>query len=82
MDGHNNGIVASERPTFKTWEAVVRWARGKIEQSAPRGGDGENGSALWLDQQPPDWRPDFGGVPITPIEKGGPEHRFGVQVAG
>ncbi len=82
MDGHNNRIVASERPAFKTWEDVVRWARAKIEESASQNGDGEEGRALWLEKQPAAWHPDFENVPITPIEKGGPEHRFGVQVAG
>jgi hypothetical protein len=45
MDGHNNRIVASERPEFNTWEDVVRWARAKILESAPRNGDGEAGRA-------------------------------------
>jgi hypothetical protein len=82
MDGYNNSIVTRERPAFKTWEDVVRWARAKIVESASHKGDGEEGRALWLEKQPADWRPDFENVPITPIEKGGPEHRFGAQVAG
>ena len=82
MDQTNNRIVANERPSFATWEDVVRWARAKIEQSASQYGDGEDGRALWLDKQPADWRPAFKNVPITPIEKGGPEHRFGAMVAG
>jgi hypothetical protein len=82
MDGHNNRIVASERPTFKTWEDVARWARGKIQESAPHDGDGGEGRTLWFDKQPADWRPDLENAPITPIEKGGPEHRFGAKVAG
>jgi hypothetical protein len=82
MDHHNNGIVASEGPAFKTWEDVIRWARAKIEESALRNGDGEQGRALWLEKQIPGWRPDFRGVPMTPIEKSGPEHRFGAHVAG
>jgi hypothetical protein len=82
MDQHNNGIVARERPAFKTWEDVVRWARAQIERSASRNRDGEEGRALWLEKQPANWRPNLENVPITPIEKGGPEHRFGARVAG
>jgi hypothetical protein len=82
MDGHNDRIVASERPTFKTWEDVARWARGKIQESAPHHGDVGDGRALWFDKQPADWRPDLENVPITPIEKGGPAHRFDAKVAG
>jgi hypothetical protein len=70
-DQRNNGIVARERPESKTWEDVVRWARAKIQESAARDGDGEEGRALWLEKQPATWRPNFNDVPITPIQKGG-----------
>ena len=53
-----------------------RLARGKIIEAAPHDGDGEDGRALWYGKQPSDWRPDFANVPIIPIEKGGPEHRY------
>jgi hypothetical protein len=82
MDQHNNRIVARERPEFTTWEDVVRWARAKIEESVLHNGDGEGGRALWLEKQSADWRPDFEELPITPIEKGGPEHRYGAKLAG
>jgi hypothetical protein len=78
MDQHNNSLVGREWPAFGTWEDVVRWARAEILESAPRNGDGEEGRALWLDKEPADWRPNFENIPITPIEKGGPEHSFGV----
>ncbi|MGH6898997.1 MAG: hypothetical protein ACREJ5_21035 [Geminicoccaceae bacterium] len=76
MDRTNNAIVVNERPHFETWEDVVRWARAKIVQSAKYNGDGEDGRAAWYEKQPKTWRPDFKEVPITPIEKGGPEYRY------
>jgi hypothetical protein len=57
------------KPHFETWEDVVRWARAKIVESAKYNGDGEDGRAAWYEKQPPDWRPDFTGVPITPLPK-------------
>jgi hypothetical protein len=75
MDDHNNALAA-DAPEFRTWEDVVAWARGKIVEAAPQNGDGQDGRAFWYSKQPSDWRPDFTGVPITPIENGGPEHRY------
>jgi hypothetical protein len=71
-----NKALAADAPDFQTWEDVVRWARGKLIEAAPHDGDGEDGRAFWYRKQPPEWRPDFKDVPITPIEKGGPEHRY------
>jgi hypothetical protein len=75
MDAHNNN-VAADGPEHKTWEEVVAWARGKIIEAAAHDGDGEEGRAFWYTKQPPTRRPYFTGVPIAPIEKGGPEHRY------
>jgi hypothetical protein len=75
MDNRNNNLVA-HAPEFRTWEDVVAWARGKIIDAAPHDGDGREGRAFWYDKQPVGWRPDFTDVPITPIEKSGPEHRY------
>lgn len=68
-DRTNNAIVVNEKPRFETWEDVVEWARAKIVQSAAHDGDGEDGRAFWYEKQPPDWRPDFTGAPITPLPK-------------
>jgi hypothetical protein len=76
MDRINNAVVVNERPHFETWEHVVEWARAKIAEWAAHNGDGEDGRAAWYEEQPPDWQPDFTDVPITPIEKGGAEHRY------
>lgn len=75
MDSRNNGLVA-DAPEFRTWEDVVAWARGKIVEAAPHDGDGRDGRAFWYNKQAADWRPHFTEVPITPIEKGGPAHRY------
>jgi hypothetical protein len=75
MDNLNNSVAANG-PEFQTWEDVVGWARRKIIEAAPLDGDGENGRAFWHKKQPPAWRPDFTDIPIAPIEKGGPEHRY------
>jgi len=75
MDIANNSIAA-DVPEFETWKDVVAWARGKIVEAAPHDGDGQDGRAFWYEKQPSDWRPDFTGVPITRIEKGGPEHGY------
>lgn len=82
MDRTNNAIVVNERPHVETWEDVVEWARTKIAESAAHNGDGEDGRAAWYEGQPPDWQPDFRGLPITPIEKGGPEHRYDADEEG
>jgi hypothetical protein len=75
MDNRNNGLVA-DAPEFASYEDVVAWARGKIIEAAPHNGDGQDGRAFWYNKQPSGWRPDFTDVSITPIEKGGPEHRY------
>jgi hypothetical protein len=64
------------RPSSGHGREVVAWARGKIVEAAPHDGDGRDGRAFWYRKQAADWRPDFTDVPITPIEKGGPEHRY------
>lgn len=76
MDRTNNAIVVNEKPHFETWDDVVEWARAKIVESAAHKGDGADGRAAWYEKQPPDWRPHFTNVPITPNEKGGPEYRY------
>ncbi|MGH6902193.1 MAG: hypothetical protein ACREIR_05585 [Geminicoccaceae bacterium] len=75
MDNANNG-VAADAPEFETWQEVVEWARGEVVEAAAHDGDGQDGRAFWYNKQPANWRPDFTDVPITPIEKGGPEHRY------
>jgi hypothetical protein len=70
MDRTNNAIVVNERPGFSSWEDVVEWAGVKIVESAKHNGDGDSGRAAWYEKQPPDWRPDFTGLPITPLPKG------------
>jgi hypothetical protein len=75
MDNRNNSVVV-DAPEFRTFADVVRWARGKIIKAARHNGDGQDGRAFWYRKQPSDWRPNFTDVPITPIERGGPEHRY------
>jgi hypothetical protein len=75
MDTLNNS-VAAHSPQFETWEDVVRWAREKIVEAAEHNGDGQDERAFWYNKPSPNWRPDFSDVPIRPIEKGGPEHRY------
>ncbi|MGH6895911.1 MAG: hypothetical protein ACREJ5_05120 [Geminicoccaceae bacterium] len=75
MDNANNG-VAADAPEFATYEDVVEWARGEIVEAAAHDGDGQDGRAFWYKKQPSDWRPNFSDAPITPIERGGPEHRY------
>jgi hypothetical protein len=76
MDRINNAIVVNERPHFETWDDVVLWARAKMVESAAYDGDGQDRRASWYEKQPSGWRPDFSGLPIAPIEKGGAEHRY------
>jgi hypothetical protein len=78
MDNRNNPVVAGT-PEFETWEQLAAWARGKIIEAAAHDGDGRDGRVFWYKKQPADWSPDFTNVPITPIEKGGPEHRHGAD---
>jgi len=80
MDNRNNSLVAAA-PEFETWEDIVRWARGEIVEAAAHNGDGQEGRAFWYKKQPSDWRPDLANVPITPIERGGPEHRYAPPAA-
>jgi hypothetical protein len=75
MDNANNG-VATNAPEFETWEEVVAWARGEMIEAAAHNGDGQDGRAFWYNKQAADWRPNFSDAPITPIEKGGSEHRY------
>ena len=78
MDNRNNSLAA-DAPDFRTWEDVVAWARGKILEASAHNGDGQEGRAFWYEKQASDWRPDFANVPITPVEKGGPEYRYGTD---
>ncbi|MGH6921618.1 MAG: hypothetical protein ACREJ0_28435 [Geminicoccaceae bacterium] len=75
MDSLNNAVAATA-PELSTWGEVLQWARGKVDEAARHNGDGQDGRLYWHRKQPSNWRADFTDVPITPIEKGGPEHRY------
>jgi hypothetical protein len=75
MDNANNSL-ATDAPDFETWRDVVRWARDKIAEAAEHNGDGQDRRAFWYNKPSANWRPDFTDVPRTPIEKGGPKHRY------
>jgi hypothetical protein len=78
MDDINNAAVRNG-PDFRTFEELQRWARGKINEAAPFNGDGQDGRVMWHRKTKRGWRPDWSGVPLLSIERGGAEHHSGMQ---